>query len=160
LEPTKEYFNTSIYRITRPHRWVIPQKRETIENYASRLLSQIITNRPILIGLSFGGMISVELAKQIHTENVIIIASEKTKAEIPLYYRLGGKLRLHRLLPIHLLKETNLFSNWVFRNSSVSDKQLLKSIFTGTNPIFLKWAIDQVVCWRNQIQLENIKHIH
>jgi len=141
-------------------RWEIPGKHETIENYATRLLPQITTIRPTLIGLSFGGLISVEIAKQIDTENVILIASVKTKSEIPLYYRWAGKLRLHQLLPTHLLKETNLFSNWVFRNSTGADKQVLKSIFEGTNPVFLKWAISEAVRWKNQKQLENIRHIH
>lgn len=141
-------------------RWEVPQKRETIENYASRLLPQITSNRPTLIGLSFGGLIAIEIAKQIDTEQVILLASVKTKNEIPILYRRVGKLRVHKLLPTHLLKGKNFFSKWVFRNSSNSDRLLMESIFAGTNPIFLRWAIDQVVRWQNQIQLKNIQHIH
>lgn len=141
-------------------RWEVPQKRETIENYARRLLPQITSIRPTLIGLSFGGLIAIEIAKQIDTEQVILLASIKTKNEIPFYYRWGGKLMLHKLLPTNLLKGKNYFSKWVFRNSSDAERHLMESIFAGTNPIFLRWAIDQVVRWENQIQLENIQHIH
>jgi len=141
-------------------RWEVPLKRETIVNYASRLLPQITSSRPILIGLSFGGLIATEIAKQIETEQVILLASIKTKKEIPYYYRLGGKLRLHKLLPTHLLKGKNFFSKLVFRNSSNTERLLMESIFAGTNPIFLRWAIDQVLRWENQTRLENIHHIH
>lgn len=141
-------------------KWKIPQKHESIENYASRLLDQITTTRPILIGLSFGGLISIEIAKQIEVEQVILIASAKTKLEIPYYYRWAGKMRLHHHLPLHLLKKPNTFSNFIFRDSSPADRVLLHLIFADTNPIFLKWAIDKVVRWSNQIQPPNIKHIH
>jgi pimeloyl-ACP methyl ester carboxylesterase len=141
-------------------RWEVPAKKETIEQYASRLLIQITNTRPILIGLSFGGLIAIEIAKQIETEKVILIASAKTKEEIPALYRKGGKLKLQKLLPIQLLKGNNPFSAWVFRDASDSEKQLLKSIFSETNDIFLKWAIDTAVSWENETCLKNITHIH
>lgn len=49
-------------------KWVVPQEKETIEDYATRILNQITTTKPILIGLSFGGIIAVEVAKLIATE--------------------------------------------------------------------------------------------
>lgn len=137
-----------------------PQKSETIEHYTTRLLNQITTTKPILIGLSFGGLIAVEVAKQIETEKVILIASAKTKKEIPFYYRFAGQLRLHKLLLTRLLKSSNFVTNWFFGTSSTFDKQLLKQILLDTDPTFLKWAIDKVVRWTNQAQTQNIFHIH
>lgn len=141
-------------------RWIIPQDKETIEDYATRLLDQIKTTKPILIGLSFGGLMAVEIARQIDTEKVILIASAKTKKEIQFYYRFTGKLGLHNLLPTNLLKNSNLITNWFFGASSTFDKQLLKQILIDTDPIFLKWAIDKVARWTNQTQLPNLFHIH
>jgi len=141
-------------------KWIIPQDKETIEHYATRLLDQIKTTKPTLIGLSFGGMIAVEVAKQIDTEKVILIASAKTKNEIPFYYRFAGQLGLHKLLPTRLLKSSNFITNWFFGASSMSDKQLLKQILIDTDPTFLKWAIDKIARWPNQAQTKNIFHIH
>jgi pimeloyl-ACP methyl ester carboxylesterase len=141
-------------------KWIVPQKTEIIEHYATRLLDQITTTKPILIGLSFGGLIAVEVAKQIETEKVILIASAKTKKEIPFYYRFAGQLRLHKLLPTRLLKRSNFVTNWFFGTSSTFDKQLLKQILLVTDPTFLKWAIDKIVRWTNQTQTQNIFHIH
>lgn len=141
-------------------KWIVPQGNETIENYATRLLDQITTTKPNLIGLSFGGIIAVEIAKQIDTEKVILIASAKTKKEIPFYYRFAGKLGLHKLLPTRLLKNSNFITYWLFGTSSTFDKQLLKQILIDTDPTFLKWAIDKVARWTNQTQTKNIFHIH
>ena len=141
-------------------KWIIPQDNETIENYSSRLLEQITTKKPTLIGLSYGWIIAVEVAKQIETEKVILIASAKTKNEIPFYFRFAGLLGLHKLVPTKLLKSSNFITNWFFGTNSTFDKKLLKQILIDTNPIFLKWAIEKVARWTNQTKTKNIIHIH
>ena len=140
--------------------WKVPQEQEPIEHYATRLLDQISGDRPILIGLSFGGLMAIEIAKQIETEKVIIISSAKTKKEIPALYRWSGKLKLQRLLPVKLLQGKNIFSAFIFRNTTSADKQLMRSIFANTSPTFFSWAIDKAVNWDNETSLENIFHIH
>lgn len=141
-------------------KWIIPQEQETIENYAKQLIDQITTTRPILIGLSFGGIMAVEIAKQVETEKVILIASAKTKKEIPFYYRIAGFLRLHKIMPTRLLKSSNFITNWFFGTTSTFEKQLLKQILIDTDPSFLKWAIDKIARWTNQTQTKNIFHIY
>ncbi|MEA5404462.1 alpha/beta hydrolase [Arcicella sp. DC2W] len=140
--------------------WITPNSNETIENYALRLIEQIKTNNPILIGLSFGGMMATEVAKLIDTEKIIIIASAKTQQEIPFYYRFAGMLKLHRLIPIVVLKTPNFFSNWLFGTSNKEDKEMLASIMLDTDEVFLIWAIDKIVNWKNDIVHKNLKHIH
>ena len=140
--------------------WIAPNDSETIENYAARLLEQITTTNPTLIGLSFGGLMAVEVAKLIDTEKVLIIASAKTKEEIPFYYRLAGKIGLHKLLPTSLLKSSNFITDWFFGVRSTFDKKVLKEVLHDTDSTFLKWAIDKVVRWRNQTPTNNLFHIH
>ena len=77
-------------------------QRNNLEHYGTRLLDQVTTAKPILIGLSFGGLMAVEVAKQIDVEKTILIASAKTKNEVPFYYRFAGHLGLHKLLPSRL----------------------------------------------------------
>ena len=106
-------------------KWIVPNNNETIENYATRLIEQVKSTKPTLVGLSFGGIIAVEVAKQIDTEKVILISSAKTKNEIPFFYRLAGQLGIHKLLPTRLLKNSNFITNWFFGTGSAFDKQLL-----------------------------------
>lgn len=68
--------------------WIKPQKKESIESYARRIQESIKTENPILIGLSFGGMVSVEISKIRKTERIILLASAKIKSELPLMYRI------------------------------------------------------------------------
>ncbi len=141
-------------------RWIQPIQNETIEEYAKRLTQQITTVRPILSGLSFGGIVATEVAKLIDTEKIVLVASAKTRQEIPFYYRLAGQLRLHKLLPVDLLKRLNALSNWFFGAHSESDKKMLAAILRDTDSQFLQWAIDEIVTWKNQLVPPNLIHIH
>lgn len=45
--------------------WLAPNREETLPSYAMRLADHIDTTEPfVLIGLSFGGMLATEIAKQ------------------------------------------------------------------------------------------------
>ncbi len=141
-------------------RWLQPTLNETIEHYSERLLEQITTEKPILIGLSFGGLIATEVSKLIDTEKLVLIASAKTKKEIPFYYRWSGLLNLHKFLPSRLLKHPGFIANWFFGAKTSEDKRMLADILRDTDELFLKWAIDQLVKWSNKELPKNIQHIH
>jgi len=141
-------------------KWIVPNPDETIENYATRLLEKITHKKPILIGLSFGGIMAVEIAKQIETEKVILVSSAKNKNEIPLLYRRSGALGLHKFISLQSLKKTGSFTYRQLGVSSVTDKKIMTAMFSDTNSVFFKWAIDKIVKWENITEVQNIFHIH
>ena len=141
-------------------KWLIPEKDESIESYSKKLLTQIDEINPIIIGLSFGGIVAVEIAKQIQVKKIILISSAKTKKEIPIYYRLAGTLRLYKILPIQLLKKSNFATNWFFGVKTDFEKKILKQILLETNSLFLKWAIEKIILWKNELIITNYIHIH
>lgn len=140
--------------------WILPLKSETIENYAKRISQKIIEKDVVLIGLSFGGMMAVEVAKIIPVRKVILIASAKTKFELPLLYRIAGKLRLHKLIPSAVFKWSNLLSRWIFGIQTKEEKVLFKNILKDTDSRFLRWAINEIVSWKNLEFPANCIHIH
>jgi pimeloyl-ACP methyl ester carboxylesterase len=140
--------------------WIEPLEKESIEHYAQRFAGQITSGKPILIGLSFGGMMAIEVAKQINAEKLILISTAKTRNEIPFYFRLVGQLRLHKIIPEKLLKRSNFLLDWFFDVNSIFDRQLLKQILNDSNTKFLKWAIDKIVRWKNHTLPEKYIHIH
>jgi len=84
--------------------WIEPKINETLENYAERISVNITGENVILIGLSFGGILSVEISKIKNIEKVILIASAKSKYELPLIYKLIGKIGLNKYIPKSILK--------------------------------------------------------
>lgn len=141
-------------------KWDTPQKDESIENYSRRLSRQITLHRPVFIGLSFGGMVAMEVCKYVEVEKIILIASAKTKNELPFYYKVAGRFHLNKLVPTAWLKSSTWISDWAFGASSDSDKALLKEILKDTDSSFLRWAINEIVHWKNKTACTTVVHVH
>jgi len=140
--------------------WIDPLDNESIEGYAKRLLAQIPAARPTLIGLSFGGMLSIEIGKIIETEKIILISSAKTLADIPLSFRKMARLGIHKVIPPRLFKSVNPFTYWFFGTKSKKEKDLLAAILKDTDETFFTWAIGKIAAWKNVTTLRNVMHIH
>jgi pimeloyl-ACP methyl ester carboxylesterase len=142
-------------------RWVEPQPGEPIADYAKRLTAQIQSNSPVVVGLSFGGIVAVEIAKQIEVEKVVLISSVKEKFEIPFYFRLFRWFPIHRIIPYKsLLWACYMIAYWLFSLESLDERTLLKAILLDTDAHFLKWALHKVVTWNNQTIPDRLHHIH
>lgn len=154
-----EYLDLKPYKKT-CLKWICPDKNETIEKYAARLCQQIKTECPILIGVSFGGMIAVEIGKIIKTEKIILISSAKTKEDIPLHYRVMGAVNFNKLMPKGGLQKMHGIIAWLFGVSNEKERQLLKEIIECTDERFVEWAIDHIINWENETILPNAVLIH
>lgn len=140
--------------------WISPLENETIEYYAKRISRQIENENPIILGISFGGIIAIEISKQIKTKKIILLATAKTRNELPKFYLLIGKLRLIKVTPTRLLKKTNFLSHYFFGTKTKEDRKTLKEIIDDTDPKFLKWALHKILSWTNTELLDNYVHIH
>ena len=52
-------------------------QEETIANYAMRMCEDILHKNPVLVGVSFGGIMAQEMSQFITTKKVILISSVK-----------------------------------------------------------------------------------
>lgn len=154
-----EFLDLSGYHVNHI-RWIDPLKDESIEKYAARLLPQIATSKPILIGVSFGGMMAIEIAKLIDTEKIILISSIKNKSELPNQLKLAGLLGLNKIKPPAFFKEANAVTCFLFGVTQLKEKKLLHDILGDTNTNFLVWGMGKIVTWKNTKKLTNITHIH
>ena len=50
--------------------WIQPEKDESLNSYAKRLSLKIVHDNPILVGVSFGGVIIQEISKIIDVRNM------------------------------------------------------------------------------------------
>lgn len=141
--------------------WLEPEKGESIEDYARRLTAQIKSDHPILVGLSFGGIVAVEIAKQIKVEKAIVISSVVNQSEIPPYFKIFRWFPIHRIFPFKsLLWAVYWLLFWLFSLKTIEERRLLRAILKDTDADFFKWAIDKVVTWKNETVPEQLYHIH
>ncbi|MDR3157866.1 MAG: alpha/beta hydrolase [Zoogloeaceae bacterium] len=141
-------------------RWIKPEPMEPIAHYARRLLAQIPDAPSILLGVSFGGMVAVEVAKLIAAEQVILISSAATRQDLPIYTRLAKILNMRRCLPMRWLTIPNPLTAWLFGAQTPAERKLLADILRDTDPAFLSWAIEKILNWENTWKPENLVRLH
>ena len=140
--------------------WKIPGKQETIDSYAKRMSEDIVQPHPVLIGLSFGGMMCIEISKLIPVEKIILISSIKTLHEMPLYMRIAAKFHLNKWIPLRPYSFLEPIENYNLGAETTEEKALLREYRRNINPQYTTWAIDRILHWKNKWQPENLVHLH
>lgn len=140
--------------------WLTPLPQETIEQYAARMSKGITAENPILMGLSFGGMICIEIAKLMPVEKVILISSIKSVKELPRWMRAAGILRLNRIFPMRSYKITEPVQNLFIGVTTPDDLEMVRNYRKNAPQEYIDWAIDQILKWRNDWQPPAIFQVH
>lgn len=146
--------------------WLQPQQHEPLSDYARRMSSSIKENNATLIGVSFGGMVCIEIAKLIPVEKVILISSAQSYHELPRWMRISGKLKLDTLIPgrgLQRMRPVKLFSpieNYFLGAVADDEKQLANEYRQKVDPGYLKWSIHQILNWKNDWAPPLMYHLH
>ena len=138
--------------------WLDPESSESLESYVRRMALKIDTSEPFgLIGVSFGGIVVVELNKIINPEFSILISSVVSKDEVPTLYRLVGKIGLLKWLPLFLFNPPRVLAHWLF---GAKNKALLTAILDDTDLRFAKWATQRIATWNSTTETSNLIRVH
>lgn len=153
----RKYPNTKVLEFFKP------KFNESLKTYAKRLAEGIDKTQPfILIGVSLGGIMSIEISKFHKPEKIISISSVQTRKQIPFYIRWFRYFPLQTLIP-------GKFYLWMFfillRLKKVGQKgdiitTTLRNMARDTDARFVYWAVQRVINWRNTRIPDNLVSIH
>jgi pimeloyl-ACP methyl ester carboxylesterase len=140
--------------------WIPPLKDESLQAYALRLGEKINRREEfILVGLSMGGMIAVEIANHYRVKKTIIISSVPASTQLPFYFRIAARMYLQHLVSIRLVKIAAIAKR-LFTTETKEDKELLKSIIRESDAAFIRWALNAILKWKNDSIPTGLIHIH
>ncbi|MEP6749729.1 MAG: alpha/beta hydrolase [Bacteroidota bacterium] len=140
--------------------WIDPLEKESLKNYALRLAEKIDASEPFgIIGLSMGGMITTEIAREYTPAFTILISSVPSSKQLPFYFKGVGALRLHKLVPVSFVKSASKYKR-LFTTESEEDKLLLRDIIRESDSKFIYWAMDAILKWKNEDLPLSYIHIH
>ena len=140
--------------------WIPALPNETLTQYAGRIRSQITVEDPYFIGLSFGGIIAVEVSKLVRVEKMVLISSVRTKSELNKFQFFFMKLGLYRIIPGPMIKRANFLSYRYFGVRSENDKKALTKLLKDTDVTFFRWALKGIAYWDNKEVPERTIQIH
>ena len=141
--------------------WILPETPdETLENYCKRLSENITHKNPVLIGVSFGGMIVQELGKIIPTQKIVVISSIKNNNEKPRHFVLMQKTKFYKLFPSGRISKMNGFPTFGLSKSLKRKLDLYNKYLGVRDKTYLDWAVYHVLHWKTEKNLTNLIHIH
>lgn len=148
--------------IFEPHwlEWFVPSKNMSLVDYAQTMNRQIVHENPVLIGVSFGGILVQEMAKLIAVRKTIIISSIKDASELPRRMHFARYTKLHKLLPTSLVNNVELLAKYAFGETVTRRVALYEEYLSLRDKIYIDWSIDQMVNWQQTERLDNLVHIH
>jgi pimeloyl-ACP methyl ester carboxylesterase len=141
--------------------WITPEKHDSLTTYATKLIAQFgIKAGDNVMGVSLGGMMTVEIAKQVKLNQAIIISSIKSKTEFPAYFRFFRALPIYRVLSGGILQKMGPVIKPLFGHFAGSeDSELFYAMLKDSDPEFLTWAMDAVLAWAGEPAPCKINHI-
>ena len=140
--------------------WITPLANEGFEDYAKRFSQSISRDEEfVLVGLSFGGMLASELAKIVSPKKLIIISSLSSYKELPWYFKLAGKLGIHRIISPSLYKRATIMNRFMGAGNKEM-KSIVYSYVNNIDPAFIRWSLNVIVHWSHTERLSDLVHIH
>lgn len=140
--------------------WITPLTDESLPDYARRFSESINQDEEfVLVGLSFGGMLASELAKIVSPKKLIIISSLSSYKELPWYFKLAGKLGIHKIISPSLYKQATLMNRFMGAGNKEM-KAIVYNYVNNIDPAFIRWSLNVIVHWSHTERLSDLVHIH
>lgn len=140
--------------------WMSYHTTESVVAYAKKMSVQVEEPNPVLMGVSFGGMLAVEMAKQLQATQVFLISSARSGSDFPFPYHLAGFFKLTHLIPGVLIKSPTKLIDYLFGVQSTTDRELLHDYLHNADPHYIRWALQRILEWKNKDTSINIVQIH
>ena len=140
--------------------WLIPSKKETMAQYAKRMAAFVTEKNAVLVGVSFGGVVAQEMSSFLKLKKLIIISSIKTKFELPIKFKIAKRLKFYKLIPTRLFLTSENLSKFAFGPTSRKRLKLYQDYLHIRDKRYLDWAIKNMLCWKQDIPLPGVYHIH
>ena len=140
--------------------WFIPKQGMTLSEYAVEMNKNVVHENPVLLGVSFGGMLVQEMAKHIPTQKTIIVSSVKSTSELPKKMVFAKYTKAHKLLPTGLVNNVELLAKYAFGETLTKRLKLYEQYLSVRDKYYMDWSLDQIINWEQQNCPESLVHIH
>ena len=140
--------------------WIDPLPNESIQSFSKRMCEKIKKKNPILLGVSFGGILVQEMSKIIPCHKVIIISSVKSYKEFPVHIMLGRRSKAYKYFPTQWIDKTEDFIGFVFGPSMRKRMGLYKHYLSFRSKEYLQWALHHFFQWDQKEADPKVIHIH
>lgn len=140
--------------------WEIPLDNVTLSEYAQRISKKVTHKNPVLVGVSFGGILVQEMAQFLNPSKIIIISSVKSNMEFPTAFKLAKQTKAYKLIPTSLIENVYNLAKFTFGEKVIKRLKLYQMFLTVRDKKYLDWSIEKIILWDRKKADSNVVHIH
>ena len=141
--------------------WMLPHEKESLKDYSKRMAERVKHDNPVLIGVSFGGLIVQEMAAFVKARKVIIISSAKSNKEFPRRMKLAKMTRLYKIFPTRMMQNVDKVRKLFPGNNKLTRRlDLYEKYLSVRDKKYLDWAFEKVINWERSEPDPGVVHIH
>jgi esterase/lipase len=122
--------------------WVLPNKNESLNEYAKRMAKNIKHENVILVGVSFGGILVQEMRPFVNPKKVIVISSIKSNAELSRQMKVVKSTKAYKLIPTKLFENIEFLAKFTYGTSVLKQNLRFKSHTNCSDFVSLTTCID------------------
>ena len=111
-----------------------PMQKKLVERYG-------ITPQSNVVGVSLGGVITVEISCLIPLDKAIIVSSIKSASEFPWYFKLFRNLPVYKIIPHSFYSSIGYLIKPLFGKMRGKPGFMFVDMIKNSSPVFMRWAM-------------------
>jgi pimeloyl-ACP methyl ester carboxylesterase len=127
--------------------WPPPMACEPLAEYARRIASSLDPGQDCIVaGVSFGGIVAIEVARHLRAKACLVIASSRDVRGLPIAIRFLRPFA--SLIPPSALHQA-VYGGWSTATSASPYRRRIRRL-SGEERTFRRWAVQALLTWRPQ----------
>lgn len=143
-----------------PLPWLPFDKDDNMRTYAAKMAARIHDDKAVIIGLSFGGMLAVEMGKMFPAWKIFLVSSAKTSAELGYDLGILRWISKKKIVPNYFITKPTFLTLHQLGVTTPEEKKMMGQIMRHSDPDFYRWCLDTLLHWNNYSYPTNVIHIH
>jgi len=127
--------------------FIEPLENEKITAYAKRISDPIKEANFCLLGMSLGGILSIEISRLRKVDHLFLISTIKNKREIPTIIRFMDKLPTKSKTASKLAVDASVAFKPYYDKSGTAGNVLFDKMIHAASVDFLAWGIQEIANW-------------
>jgi pimeloyl-ACP methyl ester carboxylesterase len=134
--------------------WIDPLENESLQSYGKRMAASLKDDRnpSILVGMSFGSQVALEVSKHLPTQSIVIISGFRNEREVSI--RLKRQVKWGLALPDALIRWTaeKVLAPYFIKKERLSEEhsEILVRMSQEIDLSFFRWASKAAASWTYQ----------
>jgi len=129
--------------------WIAHEKSKNLQEYAAMMASRIQTENNIIVGSSMGGMVTVEISKQINPLGVVLVSAPTGRHEFPRSLKSLRALKLHRSLNAKQIMRISRLCDLFMGFKTEEQRTMFYDMLSANGADFLHFSVGAVLEWEN-----------